>query len=174
MKRLLLIDDDAAFLRVLGRTLERHDYRVTPAASAAEANTALARQRFSHAVVDLKLESESGLDLLPALRDSNASMRIVILTGYASIATTVEAIKRGADDYLPKPLDLDSLLSSLENSAPGRTLPPEQPMSLKRLEWEHIQRVLAEHNGNISAAARALGMHRRTLQRRLAKRPVNR
>ena len=111
----------------------------------------------------------------PKLLELDAEMRVVILTGYSSIATAVEAIKRGATNYLCKPADADDVLTALlSEHADLTTLVPENPMSVDRLQWEHIQRVLAEHDGNISATARALGMHRRTLQRKLQKRPVRR
>lgn len=170
MKRLLLIEDDPAFGAVLARTLRRRGLRVALADSAEAALDLLAAAVPDYAVVDMKLGTASGLALIPALRAASAAMRIVVLTGYASIPTTVEAIKRGADDYLAKPVDVDSLLAALEGT--GGVAPEAAPMSLRRLEWEHIQRVLDEHGGNISATAKALGMHRRTLQRRLGKRPV--
>lgn len=175
MNSLLLIDDDPAFRQMLARVLTRRGFEVRAAADAAEAQQQLADNPPDYAVVDMKLEADSGLNLIAPLRAANAAMRIVVLTGYASIATTVEAIKRGADDYLAKPLDIDALLSALEAEATGDSqVDAVEPMSLKRLEWEHIQRVLDEHEGNVSAAARALGMHRRSLQRKLAKKPVSR
>lgn len=172
MKPLLLIEDDPYFSRTLSRVLAREGFRVTEVANADAMSQALAESVPDYAIVDLKLEESSGLDLIAPLRQANANMRILILTGYASIATTVEAIKRGADDYLTKPLDMKLLLAALGEAPPAEVHIPEEPMSLRRLEWEHIQRVLNEHDGNITTTARALGMHRRTLQRRLAKRPV--
>lgn len=172
MKPLLIIDDDPHFATMLARTLSRQQFSVAQAHNPDEVWTALAQQIPDFAVVDMKLAHSSGLDLISPLRQANAKMRIVVLTGYASIATTVEAIKRGADDYLTKPLEIDSLLNALQDTPQPLDGPPSCPMSLRRLEWEHIQRVLQEHNGNVSGAARAMGMHRRTLQRRLAKRPV--
>lgn len=170
--RLLLIDDDANFTHTLARVVARHDYAVTTAPDETSARRALGEATFDGAIVDLKLGRDSGLDLIVPLRASNPTMRIVLLTGYASIATTVEAIKRGADNYLAKPLDIDALLAALADDAHADE--PAQPMSLRRLEWEHIQRVLEENGGNVSAAARALGVHRRTLQRKLAQKPVRR
>lgn len=172
MSSLLLIEDDPHFSQVLSRTLERHQYNVRKASTCMQALHELATEVPDAAIIDMKLAEGSGLELIKPLREANAAMRIVMLTGYASIATTVEAIKRGADDYLTKPVEIDSLLQTLKNNPPQTVIIPEEPMSLRRLEWEHIQRVLHEHHGNISAAARTLGMHRRTLQRRLAKRPV--
>lgn len=172
---LLLVDDDPTFTRVLARPMSRRGLRVSTAGSAEE-GLALAQQDTpDYAVLDLKMEGDSGLVLLPKLLELHADMRVVILTGYSSIATAVEAIKRGACNYLCKPADADDVLAALlSEHADLDTLVPENPMSVDRLQWEHIQRVLAEHEGNISATARALGMHRRTLQRKLQKRPVRR
>ncbi|HEJ1733754.1 TPA: response regulator transcription factor [Pseudomonas aeruginosa] len=172
---LLLVDDDPTFTRVLARAMSRRGLRVSTAGSAEE-GLALAQQDTpDYAVLDLKMEGDSGLVLLPKLLELHADMRVVILTGYSSIATAVEAIKRGACNYLCKPADADDVLPALlSEHADLDTLVPENPMSVDRLQWEHIQRVLAEHEGNISATARALGMHRRTLQRKLQKRPVRR
>jgi two-component system response regulator RegA len=172
---LLLVDDDPTFTRVMARAMERRGLRVS-IANSAEQGLALARADLpEYAVLDLKMEGDSGLVLLPRLLELDAEMRVVILTGYSSIATAVEAIKRGACNYLCKPADADDVLTALiSQHADLETLVPENPMSVDRLQWEHIQRVLAEHEGNISATARALGMHRRTLQRKLQKRPVRR
>jgi two-component system response regulator RegA len=174
MKRLLLIDDDPSFLYMLSRVLTRRGFAVVTAATPEEAQRHLTEAVPDYAVVDMKLEQASGLDLIAPLRASSERMRIVVLTGYASIATTVEAIKRGADNYLAKPLELDALLAALADMPAAEGIEPAEPMSLRRLQWEHIQRVLDEHGGNISAAARTLGMHRRTLQRKLGKKPVPR
>ena len=172
---LLLVDDDPTFTRVMARAMSRRGLRVSTAGSAEE-GLALAEQDLpDYAVVDLKMEGDSGLVLLPKLLELDAEMRVVILTGYSSIATAVEAIKRGACNYLCKPADADDVLAALlTQHADLESLVPESPMSVDRLQWEHIQRVLSEHEGNISATARALGMHRRTLQRKLQKRPVRR
>ncbi len=171
--RLLVVDDDETFGRVLGRALERRGFAVEIAAGFNEAlvHATVAPPRY--AVVDLNLPDASGLALIPALRELDAGVRIVVLTGYASIATAVEAIKLGAIHYLAKPADADDVVASLgrvEGNADVEV--SRRPASVRRVAWEHMQRVLAEHDGNISAAARALGMHRRTLQRKLAKRPV--
>ena len=172
---LLLVDDDPTFTRVMARAMVSRGLRVSVAHSAQE-GLLLARQDLpDYAVLDLKMEGDSGLVLLPKLLELDGEMRVVILTGYSSIATAVEAIKRGACNYLCKPADADDVLTALiSQHADLETLVPENPMSVDRLQWEHIQRVLTEHEGNISATARALGMHRRTLQRKLQKRPVRR
>ena len=172
---LLLVDDDPTFTRVLARAMSRRGLRVSTAGSAEEGLTLAERDLPDYAVLDLKMEGDSGLVLLPKLLALDAEMRVVILTGYSSIATAVEAIKRGACNYLCKPADADDVLAALlTQHADLDSLVPENPMSVDRLQWEHIQRVLSEHEGNISATARALGMHRRTLQRKLQKRPVKR
>lgn len=169
----LLIDDDEVFASVLRRALSRRGYCAHWAADGEAALAALKETAPSHIVLDLNLGGESGLRLLPHLREQAPQALILVLTGYASIATTVDAIKLGATQYLAKPADVDSILKAL--SATDVVIEDEVsagPMSVDRLEWEHIQRVLAENDGNISATARALKMHRRTLQRKLAKRPV--
>lgn len=172
-ERVLLIDDDADFLAVLERGFRLRGHAVRTAANAVQAR----QQACAHApdcvVVDLKLAGESGLELIAELRALIPGARILMLTGYASIATAVEAVKRGADNYLAKPAGVTEILQALRaGDAPVAVIEPVRPLSLPRLEWEHIQRVLNEHAGNISATARALKMHRRTLQRKLAKRPV--
>lgn len=172
---LLLVDDDETFTRVLARAMSRRGLRVSVANSAEEGLQLAERDIPDYAVLDLKMDGDSGLVLLPKLLELDAEMRVVILTGYSSIATAVEAIKRGACNYLCKPADADDVLAALlSEHADLDSLVPENPMSVDRLQWEHIQRVLTEHDGNISATARALGMHRRTLQRKLQKRPVRR
>lgn len=172
---LLLVDDDPTFTRVMARALVRRGLRVTIAGNAEQAMELARVERPDYAVLDLKMEGDSGLVLLPRLLELYPGLKVAILTGYSSIATAVEAIKRGACNYLCKPADADDVLTALlSEQADPDTLVPEHPMSVDRLQWEHIQRVLAEHEGNISATARALGMHRRTLQRRLQKRPVRR
>lgn len=172
-ERFLIVDDDPAFTRVLSRAMTRRGYEVQVARSAEEAARMISEWVPDLATVDLKMEGDSGLTLIPALRASNGEMKILMLTGYASIATAVEAIKLGATQYLPKPADAEQILTALNKvEADIGVEVTEQPMSVNRLEWEHIQKILKEHDGNISATARALGMHRRTLQRKLAKRPV--
>ena len=174
-ERFLIVDDDPAFTRVLSRAMTRREYEVQVARSAEEAERLLESWVPDLATVDLKMEGNSGLSLIPKLRQSNAAMKILMLTGYASIATAVEAIKLGATQYLPKPADADQILTALNKvEADLEVEVTEQPMSVNRLEWEHIQKILKENDGNISATARALGLHRRTLQRKLSKRPVKR
>ncbi|ABI56987.1 response regulator transcription factor [Alkalilimnicola ehrlichii MLHE-1] len=175
--RVLLVDDDEVFCSVLGRGLTRRGYRVEKAHDAEQALVVARDYQPEHVVLDLKLGDDSGLKLIQPLLEAVPEARIIVLTGYASIPTAVEAVKLGAANYLPKPVDVDTVVSAFsgQHEEPVPTAePPPQPMSLKRLEWEQIQRVLAEHDGNISAAARALGIHRRTLQRKLGKRPVKR
>jgi len=170
---LLLVDDDEAFRRVLSRALERRGYAVTTAADVAEALACAQAHPPEYAVVDLKMPGDSGLVLIERLVELDPNTRVVMLTGYASIATAVEAIKLGATHYLAKPVDADQVVAALHRTEGDASLPvAESPLSVDRLEWEHIQRVLAEHEGNISATARALKMHRRTLQRKLGKKPV--
>jgi two-component system, response regulator RegA len=170
---LLLVDDDVTFCETMQRALLRRGFAVKLAHQAAQAIEVARAEIPSHAVIDLKMPGTSGLTLIPQLKALSQAMRIVVLTGYASVATAVEAIKLGATHYLAKPVDIDQLLAAFARDAgdPTHAL-AEQPLSVERLEWEHIQRVLNEHGGNISATARSLNMHRRTLQRKLAKRPV--
>ena len=173
--RVLLIDDDAVFSSVLARALGTRGFAVDTAADSAGALALVREKAPDSAVLDLKLGAENGLSLIPQLLAARPTLRILLLTGYASIATAVEAIKRGAHDYLAKPVDADQVAQALlggvdraEESAPRAMHTPP----LRRLEWEHIQRVLTDCEGNISEAARRLGLHRRTLQRKLSKRPV--
>jgi len=172
--RVLLVDDDPVFAATLARALGR---RHIDTALAHDADTALKQAmqwQPSHVLLDLNLGGDvSGLDLITPLCEHVTGVRITVLTGYASIATTVTAMQRGAVGYLAKPVDAPTVLAALAGE--NRSTPSDAPgerMSLKRLEWEHIQRVLAEHDGNISEAARSLGLHRRTLQRKLDKKPV--
>ena len=173
-QNILLVDDDPAFLQVMSRALEKRGFDVHTAETAGQA-LAVARQvQPGNALVDLKLAESSGLDLIPDLVAVNAGMAIVVLTGYASITTAVTAIKRGARNYLAKPVRVDEVITALgEHAVLPETPDDYSPMSVERLEWEHIQKVLQEHDGNISATARSLGMYRRTLQRKLAKKPRN-
>ncbi|RCS29052.1 DNA-binding response regulator [Rhodanobacter denitrificans] len=174
---LLLVDDDATFLRVLARALASRGFEVITAGNFDEARALTRRHHPRYCVLDLKLGEENGLRLIPELHTLVPDLRVLLLTGYASIATAVEAIKRGAHDYLAKPVDADAVVRALldgDSDVEDNDLPdtPEQPLALRRLEWEHIQRVLTECDGNISETARRLGMHRRTLQRKLSKHPV--
>ena len=176
MGPLLLIDDDEVFTRVLSRALSSRGFTVAVAHDAAGALALTRREHPRYAVLDLKLGADNGLSLIPQLLAVAPQLRILLLTGYASIATAVEAIKRGAHDYLAKPVDADAIVRALRDDdaaegEPGASANEHAP-PLRRLEWEHIQRVLVESEGNISEAARRLGLHRRTLQRKLAKHPV--
>ena len=170
---LLLVDDDEAFRRVLARALERRGFAVTLATNVAAGLAKAQALAPEYAVVDLKMPGESGLVLIEKLMELDPNTRVVMLTGYASIATAVEAIKLGAVHYLAKPCDADQVVGALNKSSDGDSAMAvaDSPLSVDRLEWEHIQRVLAEQHGNISATARALKMHRRTLQRKLGKHP---
>lgn len=171
--RLLLVDDDPTLCRVLARALAKRGFAVTVANDGYAAAASARQAPPDYAVVDLKMQGPSGLTLIEQLKAISPRARIVVLTGYASISTTVEAIKLGATHYLAKPADADEILAALHRDGgnPCTSISAE-PLSLKRLEWEHIQRVLSENNGNVSATARKLRMHLRTLQRKLMKRPV--
>lgn len=174
MTSILLIDDDTLFLQTMSRSLQRKGLQVHSATNAAAALQQLAQQPFDLIVLDLNLDGESGLKLLPQLREQQPATRVVMLTAYASVATAVDAIKRGAENYLCKPVTANDIVALLDDDDGDATEEPVQdnPLSVDRLEWEHLQRVLLENGGNISATARALNMHRRTLQRKLQKRPV--
>jgi two-component system response regulator RegA len=170
---LLLVDDDLTFCDVMRRALSRRGFRVTLAHGVNEALACARSESPAYAVIDLKMPGDSGLRLIPELRSLSDGMRIVVLTGYASVVTAVEAIKLGATHYLAKPVDADEVVAAFGRAAGDAATPvPSRPLSVDRLEWEHIQRVLTENSGSISATARSLGMHRRTLQRKLSKRPV--
>ncbi|QNM96500.1 response regulator transcription factor [Chitinimonas koreensis] len=172
MKTVLIVDDDAMLAAVLARAFGRRGWQAELAHDAAGALAAARRQPPSHAVIDLKLGADSGLRLIAELKALAPACRIVMLTGYASIATAIEAIKLGAVHYLAKPAAVDEIIAAFDKVDGDAAATVEaQPLSVERLEWEHIQKVLAEHGGNISATARALNMHRRTLQRKLLKRP---
>lgn len=171
-ERLLLVDDDETFCRVMQRALARRNISADCFTKSADALRALETNRYERALVDLKIAQESGLALIKALKQRNPDLRIVMLTGYSSVSTAVEAIKLGATNYLCKPANLDEVLLAFEDTATdAEELPPIISPSLDRAEWEHIQQALQANQGNISATARALGMHRRTLQRKLLKRP---
>lgn len=175
--RLLLVEDDTVFAQVVGRVLQQRDYEVLHARDCEQAESIIAANLFNYAILDLNLAGQSSLGLIAPLKRHNPDIRILILTGYASITTAVEAIKLGADNYLAKPADADEILTALLTDRKAKTTIGDEmfalePMSVRRLEWEHIQKVLSENDGNISATARQLKMHRRTLQRKLQKRPV--
>jgi two-component system response regulator RegA len=171
--RLLLVDDDETFCRVLKTALEKRNYEVL-VANDVKSGIMLAEQNVpEYAVIDLRIGHESGLELVKKLISLDDNTQIIMLTGFASIATAVEAIKLGAIHYLTKPANADEIVNALnKNEGDPSVLISENPLSVKRLEWEHLQKVLMQHYGNISAAARALNMHRRTLQRKLEKKPV--
>jgi two-component system response regulator RegA len=169
---LLIVDDDLTFCRVLARAMEGRGYAVTVAHDVNQAiwNAEQSLPRF--AVVDLRMPGPSGLTLVRRLKELDADMRVVVLTGYASIATAIEAIKIGATHYLAKPVTAEEIIAAFERTMPDAEVKVVgDPLPVNRVEWEYIQRVLLEHQGNISDTAKALGMHRRTLQRKLAKRP---
>jgi len=170
---LLLVDDDHTFCDVLSQALTRRGFLVEVAHSVESAVDRAQTNPPEYVVLDLNLDGQSGLPLVPLLKSVDSHTHIVVLTGYASIATAVEAIKLGAIHYLTKPADAYEIVAAFHRGEGDTAVPlTARPMSVNRLEWEHIQKVLFAHEGNISAAARALGMHRRTLQRKLAKRPV--
>jgi two-component system response regulator RegA len=168
---LLLVDDDATFRAVLSRALEKRGFAVTTADSVETALPLAIANPPEYAVLDLKMDGASGLVLVQKLHELDAATRIVMLTGYASIATAVEAIKLGATQYLSKPANADEIVAAFGHNASTDVPLEAQPATVERLEWEHIQRVLHENGDNISATARILNMHRRTLQRKLSKRP---
>ena len=169
---LLLVDDDEDFLNALVPAMRKRGFLVTLANSAESAFELAKIEPPEFAVVDLKMSGNSGLVLVRQLASLNAGTRIVVLTGYASVATAVEAIKLGATHYLAKPVDADEIVAAFEKQSGNAEVElSSNPLSIDRLEWEHIQRVLTENDGNISATARNLNMHRRTLQRKLNKNP---
>lgn len=171
----LLIDDDVIFNDTLSRSIQRQGYSVSTANDGVTALSQAKNTPPDYIVLDLKLGEETGLDLIEPLNQIAPNGKILVLTGYSSISTAVAAIKLGAANYLCKPVRTSEILTALVDKPTISTLDSpgqDDAPSVKRLEWEHIQRVLQEQDGNISAAARILGMHRRTLQRKLQKRPV--
>lgn len=169
-RSLLLVDDDVAFLTRLARAMDKRGFQTQTADSVAAGKAAVQAQPPAYAVIDLRLEDGSGLDVVEQLRDARADARIVVLTGYGAIATAVAAVKMGATDYLSKPADANDITSALLARGEAMPPPPENPMSADRVRWEHIQRVYELCDRNVSETARRLSMHRRTLQRILAKR----
>ncbi len=168
----MIVDDDPVFTDVLARSLGKRGHQAITASNSEDAVIQARRHRPDKVILDLKLVGESGLALIPRLKDLLPNSDILMLTGYSSVSTAVEAIKLGATNYLCKPATTQEILSALENTQGDPEAPiADDPPSVARLEWEHIQRVLQENDGNISATARALSMHRRTLQRKLEKRP---
>ena len=172
-RQLLIVEDDASFARTLKRSFERRLYAVRVASSPEEVESLLNDWRPAYAVVDLKLGNASGLACVQTLRAADPAMRIVVLTGFASIATAVEAIKLGASYYLAKPSNTDDIEAAFERSEGNADVPLDaRPSSIKTVEWEHIHQTLVETDFNISEAARRLAMYRRTLARKLEKRQV--
>jgi two-component system response regulator RegA len=172
---LLLLDDDDVFATRMARALEARGYEVTRAATAAEALVRAREDSPEYALVDLRLPDGHGLDVVAEIHAIDQTTRIIVLTGYGAIATAVESLKRGASDYLTKPVDADQVALALDSTAASPAPAREYTVpSLARVEWEHIQRVLTECGGNVSQAARVLGLHRRSLQRKLSKYPVSR
>jgi len=167
----LLVDDDEVFRQRLGRAFRLRGWEAYEASDGAQAVEAAREFGPDLAVVDLRLAGESGMDIVRALRALDATISIIMLTGYGSIATALEAVKCGANDYLSKPVDVDQILAAYSGASPAETRAAATIPSLGRVEWEHIQRVLTDCGGNVSQAAKLLGLHRRSLQRKLSKYP---
>jgi two-component system response regulator RegA len=169
----LIIDDDEVLRYAMNRALSRLGCQVSEAANLSETRQVLCSQQIDWVVLDLRLDHESGLAVAQEILQHDARITIVIITGYASVSTAVEAIKLGVRDYLIKPVSAEEIIQALRSGGDKQDVVINQtPMSPKRLEWEHIQKVLLAHGGNITQAAKALKMHRRTLQRKLQKKPV--
>jgi two-component system response regulator RegA len=175
-KRILLVDDDPVFTSVMARGFKRRGFITHGCANAQQALEECVDFQPTHILLDLNMPGTSGLVILPQLLQLAPNASLVVLTGYSSIVTAVEATRAGATNYLCKPATIEEVLNAFDGQAAtqGESAIPSDPISVDRLEWEHIQRVLQTNDGNISATARALGMHRRTLQRKLQKRPVRR
>lgn len=169
-KTLLIVDDDRPFVGRLGRAMETRGFEVQTAESVEEGLSLINAKPPAYAVVDMRLDDGNGLDVLAALHEMRPEARAVVLTGYGNIATAVTAVKLGAVDYLAKPADADDVCNALLAEPDTKAPPPENPMSADRVRWEHIQRVYELCDRNVSETARRLNMHRRTLQRILAKR----
>jgi len=167
---LLLLDDDEPFVRRLARAMEKRGFDVVCASGVTEAKGIVATKPPAYAVCDLRLEDGNGLDVVELLREKRPEVKVVVLTGYGAIATAVAAVKIGANDYLSKPADANDITNALLALPDDKPPPPENPMSADRVRWEHIQRVFELCDRNVSETARRLNMHRRTLQRILAKR----
>ncbi len=169
--QILLVDDDVTFTEVMGRSLQRKGFTIAAAHDAEQALEQATQLQPERILLDLNLPGPSGLITLPKLLQVSPHSHIIMLTAYSSIATAVEAIKLGARDYLCKPTNTQQILAAFDGEQTSAAV-ANSPLSVDRLEWEHIQKVLQQHEGNVSATAKALGMHRRTLQRKLQKRPV--
>jgi two-component system response regulator RegA len=167
---LLIVDDDSPFVQRLARAMEKRGFSVETAESVGEAKTKVEAAAPAYAVVDMRLEDGNGLTVVEKIRKTRPEARTVVLTGYGNIATAVTAVKLGAIDYLSKPADADEIYAALTQAPDEKADPPENPMSADRVRWEHIQRVYELCDRNVSETARRLNMHRRTLQRILAKR----
>ncbi len=167
---LLIVEDDGPFLRRLARALEARGFTVDTAESVAEGHAKAKASAPKYAVVDMRLGDGNGLDVIETIRKKRPDARVIVLTGYGNIATAVNAVKLGAEDYLAKPADADDIFAALVRASGEKIEPPENPMSADRVRWEHIQRVYEMCDRNVSETARRLNMHRRTLQRILAKR----
>ncbi|MBE8168560.1 MAG: response regulator [Shewanella sp.] len=174
MNKLLIIEDDISLAKVLALRLAAQDYQIQTAHDKTQALLQARQWQPSHILLDMKLDEDNGLALIQPLKQLLPNSVVVLLTGFSSIATAVEAIRLGADNYLAKPADTQTLVQalSMKNANLDKLVPEEPTMTPKRLEWEHIQQVLNANNGNVSATARQLGMHRRSLQRKLEKKPV--
>jgi two-component system response regulator RegA len=173
-EKILIVDDDVTFAQIMQRALVRRGFDVDIFNAPEPAINAMQYYAYTKAIVDLKIAQDSGLALIKDLKTIRPNVDIIMLTGYSSISTAVEAIKLGALNYLCKPVEIDEILQAFSITANQQEIIlPENPTSLDRLEWEHIQKTLQDNNGNVSATARLLGMHRRTLQRKLQKRPVS-
>ena len=177
MKKLLIVEDDVIFANTLKRRLTKHDFDCVHVETNSEALLACHRHKPDYILLDMKLSQETTLNIITPIRQIQPKSRIILLTGFASIATAVDAIKLGADDYLTKPIDTQTLLAALNESKaceiPTNTELDGETLSAEQVQWQHIQQVLKANDGNISATARQLSMHRRTLQRKLQKRPQN-
>jgi two-component system response regulator RegA len=169
-RSVLIVDDDRPFLQRLAKALEQRGFTVATADSVAEGLRQLDKAAPAFAVVDMRLNDGNGLDVISALKQRRPDARAIILTGYGNIATAVNAVKLGAVDYLAKPADADDVVAALLAHDASKIEPPENPMSADRVRWEHIQRIYELCGRNVSETARRLNMHRRTLQRILAKR----
>ena len=169
-RTLLLVDDDDAFLKRLAKAMEKRGFEVETAASVADGRAIAMARTPAFAVCDLRLEDGNGLDVVEVIRERRPDSRVVVLTGYGAIATAVAAVKIGATDYLSKPADANDIINALLAKGADLPPPPDNPMSADRVRWEHIQRVYELCDRNVSETARRLSMHRRTLQRILAKR----
>jgi len=169
LKKLIIVDDNSPFRERLGRSMEKKGFFVETFASYKDCLKRCSEQSFDYAVVDMRLEDGSGLELIKKLKEISPKTKSLLLTGYGNIATAVAAIKTGAIDYLPKPAEIDQIYDALTNSDETLPPPPENPMTADRIRWEHIQRVFILCKRNVSETARRLRMHRRTLQRILNK-----